>query len=109
MYGVQKLWTWLGKERNRTVLTFLGAGFTAVVAALWQAYVHFAPTPTRVQPAQSQPQVQTATAVQPASADVAAAENLRNSQASALNAEADALDREVTQKIQAAEGPPARH
>jgi hypothetical protein len=113
MSGVGRLWAWLSKARTRSVLAFLGAGLAAVVAALWQAYLYFAPAPTRAQPQfHSQPQLQ-ATTAPPASIDVADAERLQASQKHALDAEATALDN-VTSQIDAAGKPtsppaPAHH
>jgi hypothetical protein len=100
MSGVRKLWAWIAEERNRTVLAFLGAGLAAVIAALWQAYVYFAPSPAHTR---SQPQVQAA-ASSPTSADIAGAQDVQNSQARALEAEAAAIDN-VTQQIQASGSP----
>lgn len=111
MSGVEKLWNWLSKARTRNVLAFLGAGLAAVVAALWQAYLHFAPPPTQVQP-HTEPQLE-ATPAPLAGTDVAGTERLQASQKRALDAEAAALDN-VTQQIETAGGPPhstsgARH
>jgi len=105
MSSLGKLWAWLSKPGTRSVLAFLGAGLAAVVAALWQAYLHFAPSPVRAPPTSASPAL--------AGVDVAGARRLEASDQSALNAEADALDT-VTRQIEAAGSPPpaaagARH
>ena len=103
MSGVGKLWTWLSKARTRSVLAFLGAGLAAIVAALWQVYLHFAPPPTQARPP-AEAQLQ-ATKAPTAAANVVGAERLQASQSRALGAEADALDN-VSQQIETAGSPP---
>jgi hypothetical protein len=39
------LWAWISEPRNRAVLAFVGAGAAAVIAGLWQVFLHFAPQP----------------------------------------------------------------
>ncbi|WP_086132975.1 toll/interleukin-1 receptor domain-containing protein [Methylocaldum sp. SAD2] len=43
-------WGWLSDEKRQRTLAFLGAGFVAVVAGLWQAYVHFSESPKATAP-----------------------------------------------------------
>jgi hypothetical protein len=38
-----KVWTFLGEDKNRTVLGWIGGGVAAVVGALWAAFVYFTP------------------------------------------------------------------
>ena len=101
MSGVGKLWVWLSKARTRNVLGFLGAGIAVVVTALWQAYLHFAPSP-------APPKIVAAPAVTTApmaNIDTAGLERLQSSQKHALDSEASALDK-ISQRIDAAGNPP---
>jgi hypothetical protein len=99
MAGVRELWIWLSRERTRKVLGFLGGGLAVVIGALWQLYVHFAPSP-----AQPPPRVAAANAAP--GVDTAAAARLAASQKRALNDEAGALD-SISRQIEAAGSSPA--
>jgi len=103
-----RVWTWLGKPRNRNVLAFLGAGLAAVGAAAWQLYLHAAtpaaaPAPVVIQMPAAQAQ---ASPVAGPSPDLSAVKNLQASQTRSLNAEANALDN-IAQEIEAS-NPPRR-
>ena len=37
------VWKFLGKNKNRAVLGWLGAGVVVVIGALWAAFVYFMP------------------------------------------------------------------
>lgn len=37
------VWKFLGKDKNRAVLGWLGAGVVVVIGALWAAFVYFVP------------------------------------------------------------------
>ena len=111
MSGVGKLWVWLSRPRTRNVLGFLGAGIAVVVAALWQAYLHFAPSPAPPKATTVAAPAQTAAPM--AGVDTAGLERLQSSQKHALDSEASALDK-ISQQIDAAGNPPppasgARH
>jgi hypothetical protein len=43
-------WAWLSNPRNQKVLAFIGGGITAVAAAGWQIYLHFADTNVSARP-----------------------------------------------------------
>ncbi len=36
---------WLRDEKNRAVITMVGAAFAAALGGLWTVYVHFSPAP----------------------------------------------------------------
>jgi hypothetical protein len=105
MSGPGRLWVWLSEDRNRNVLGFLGAGIAAVAVAVWQLYLHFAPS----QAAHATPAAAVATpapAVAPVtSVDTAGLERLQSSQKHALDVDASALDK-ISQQIEAAGNPP---
>lgn len=46
---MKKIWQWLLIENNRKVLTFLGTGIAAIVAAIWTYFTYFDQAGTKVQ------------------------------------------------------------
>jgi hypothetical protein len=38
-----KVWRFLSKDTNRQILSLIGAGIVAVIAALWAVFVYFVP------------------------------------------------------------------
>ncbi len=38
-----KVWSFLSKDRNRKILSWIGGGIVVVISALWVAFVYFAP------------------------------------------------------------------
>lgn len=108
MAGVRALWAWLARPRTRNVLGFLGAGLAALVAALWQVYLHFAP------PAPAQPPPAPIAAASPvpspapqAGVDPAAVRRLQAGQERALDSETAALNSIADQIDAAGKAPPA--
>lgn len=96
-----RVWTWLGKPRNRGALGFLGAGLAAVVAAAWQLYLHLTPPvapPPSVVIQGPAAQAQGLPAANPP-VDASAAKTVMESETRAANAEADALNN-LAQKIE---------
>jgi hypothetical protein len=102
-----RVWAWLGKPRNRSVLAFLGAGVAAIGGAAWQLYLHLAPpaaappTPVVIQMPAAQAQALPGAGPSP---DVNAVKTLQASQTRTLNAEASALDN-IAQQIEASNAP----
>jgi len=38
-----KVWSFLSKDANRKILSWIGGGIVVVISALWAAFVYFAP------------------------------------------------------------------
>ena len=108
MPAASRVWTWLGKPKNRSVLALLGAGLAAIVAAAWQFYLHVTPPPAAAPPSvviqMQAPPAQAPPAVGP-SPDVGAVKNLQSSEIRNLNDDANALDK-IAQQIEASNPPP---
>jgi hypothetical protein len=108
MPAASRVWTWLGKPRNRSVLALLGAGLAAIVAAAWQVYLHVtppaAPPPPSVVIQMQAPQAQ-ATLPSAPSPDVSAVKNLQASETRNLNDDANALGH-IAEQIEASNPPP---
>ena len=108
MPAASRVWTWLGKPRNRSVLALLGAGLAAIVAAAWQFYLHVTPQPTTTPPAvviqMQSPQAQATPPAGP-SPDTRAVQKLQASETRSLNDEANALD-SIAQQIEDSNRPP---
>jgi hypothetical protein len=108
MAAASKVWSWLARPRNRSVLALLGAGLAAIVAAGWQLYLHATPGPAAAPPSvvvqlqTPQPQAPATTAAAP---DAAAARNLQASVNRAAIDEANAIDN-ISRQIEAANPPP---
>ena len=103
-----RVWTWLGKPKNRSVLALLGAGLAAVVAAAWQLYLHVTAPPAAAPQAvviqMPAPQTQASPAAGP-SPDPSAVKRLQASETRNLNDDANALD-SIAQQIEASNPPP---
>ncbi|HLZ82048.1 MAG TPA: hypothetical protein VKQ54_00675 [Caulobacteraceae bacterium] len=111
MAGVRDLWAWLARPRTRNVLGFLGAGLAAVVAALWQLYLHFAPPATSAQATAAQATAapvpaQAVSLTTPGGVDPASLKRLEAGQQRALDAETAAVNG-ITDQIDAP-GKPAK-
>jgi len=108
MPAASRVWTWLGKPRNRSVLALLGAGLAAIVAAAWQFYLQVTPPPAATPPSvviqMQSPQAQATPPVGP-SPDISAVKNLQASETRNLNDEANALD-SIARQIEASNPPP---
>jgi hypothetical protein len=97
MSSASKLWGWFSDDKNLRVLAFLGGSFAAIVAAIWQLYLHFGPQPM------ASPRARViATA---ATVDTRALDRLRERETRALDAESEALDK-ISRQIEAANTPP---
>jgi hypothetical protein len=101
---VSRVWAWLGKPRNRSVLGFLGAGLAAVVAAAWQLYLHMAPPRAPPPAVVIQTQAAPASPVAGPAPDLSGAKDLQASEARTLKAETNALDN-IAQQIEASNQP----
>jgi len=103
-----RVWTWLGKPKNRSVLALLGAGLAAIVAAAWQLYLHATERPAAPPPAvviqMQAPQAQASPATGPAP-DLSAVKKLQASEIRNLNDDANVLD-SIANQIEASNPPP---
>ncbi len=42
---MRQLWSFLGLEKNRKILAWIGGGLVVAIGGLWTALVHFSDTP----------------------------------------------------------------
>jgi hypothetical protein len=54
---MRKLWSFVGQDKNREILTWIGGGLTVAVAGLWTALVYFS-TPSKMPSSSDSPSVE---------------------------------------------------